>query len=278
MSEFTALQDLPDVLEGMGLNVLVADDWLYGQGDYLWTDPHTGIQSYDGHPWAYMVHHSGSTAATPPPHDTSKANAWGGLLRDGRLYQEGSGVPTIYLASAGPARTSSGYGYRPAAWDYTFREHRAPPHAQGPDGGTALNRYAFNIETVHAGDGSPIDSGVLGCVNGLGVALEEMFGLSEMTLGHTSWTKRKIDPYWNGDSDCIIKVQDAVKSGNMEDDMEWSDIVSDGTWTQAWEDGFIDGDPNVMPQYYWADGPATESEKKNGYNTIMQAQMERTKK
>ena len=41
--------------------------------------------------------------------------------------------------------------------------------------------------------------------------------------------------------------------------------------------GFIEGNPAVMPQYYFADGPATEDEKKNAYNTIMREQMERTK-
>jgi len=64
---------------------------------------------------------------------------------------------------------------------------------------------------------------------------------------------------------------------NGGDDMKWSDIVSDETWTQAWEQGFIKGDPALMPDYYFADGPATEDEKKNGYNVIMQAQMEATK-
>ena len=64
--------------------------------------------------------------------------------------------------------------------------------------------------------------------------------------------------------------------GDSEMDMQWSDIVDDATWTKAYEDGFIEGDPNVMPQYYFADGPATEDEKKNAYNHIMREQMDRT--
>ena len=212
--EFTFLLDLPNVLAELGLNVWVAKDWQYGQGAYLWTDPHTGMQSYDGMPHAYMVHHSASSAATPPPHDTSKASAWIGLRRDNRLYQEGGGVPTIYLASAGPARVSSGYGYRPSAWDHTFKQKRAPARAAGKDGDTALNRYSFNMETVHRGDGAPIDRGVWDHVVGLGVALEKMTGLKEMTLGHRSWSQRKIDPYWDNDHDCIVKVQEAVAAAH----------------------------------------------------------------
>ena len=220
MSTHTFLLDLPDVLEDMGLNVVVADGYELGQGDYLWTNPHTERGSYDEKPFGYMVHHSAGTAATPPPHDTSKASAWIGLWRDGRLYTTGGGTPTIYLASAGPARVSSGYGYRPAAWDYTFEERRAPAKAQGSDGDTALNRYSFNVEVVHPGDGSPLDPGVWEHVVGLGVALEAMTGLSEMTLGHLSWTKRKIDPKWsvgkpNDGELCIIDVQEAVAEGNV---------------------------------------------------------------
>jgi len=223
--EFTFLLDLPNVLAELGLNVWVAKDWQYGQGAYLWTDPHTGMQSYDGMPHAYMVHHSASSAATPPPHDTSKAGAWIGLRRDNRLYQEGGGVPTIYLASAGPAQISSGYGYRPAAWDYTFKQLRAPARAEGKDGDTALNRYAFNVETVHRGDGSPIDRGVWDHVVGLGIALQKMTGLKEMTLGHRSWSQRKIDPYWDNDHDCIVKVQEAVATGGkpMDPICPWED-------------------------------------------------------
>ena len=217
----TFLLDLPDVLEGMGFNVEVADGYPEGQGNYLWTNPHTGRGSYDEQPFGYMVHHSASSAATPPPHDTSKASAWIGLKRGTRLYQEGGGIPTIYLASAGPARISSGYGYRPALWDYTFQQRRAPAKAQGSDNKTAGNRYTFNVETVHRGDGSPIDEGVLACVIGLGVALEQMTGLDEMTLGHLSWSRRKIDPYWNNDRECIIQVQEAVAGGETEDEVTY---------------------------------------------------------
>jgi hypothetical protein len=67
------------------------------------------------------------------------------------------------------------------------------------------------------------------------------------------------------------------------DDMKWKDIVDDATWAKAYEDGFITGNPLWMPQYYQENGvgekagAATEDEKKNGYNVIMQAQMEKTK-
>lgn len=228
---FTALAELPDRLIESGLSVVVADGWLAGQctneheafaDHYLWTNPYSGVQSHDLPPFGYLVHHTAGTSATPPNHESSKANAWIGLWRDGKLYQDGDGTPTIYLASAGPCRISSGYGYKPAAWDYTFEDQRAPAHAQGPDGGTALNRYVFNVETVHAGDGGPIDVGVWEHVVGLGAVLTDMFGWEERTLGHTSWSQRKIDPKWsvglpNDGADCIIDIQDAIAEWESED-------------------------------------------------------------
>ncbi len=220
MTTHTALLDLPAHLTNLGLNVVALDGWDEAQGAYFWTDPFSGAQGFDRPPSGYMVHHTAGSAATPavgPP--WSKANAWIGLDRgDGRLYQEGAGVPLIVIVSSGPARTSSGYGFRPAAWDNTFQDRRAPAHASGSDSTpqVALNRYAFNVETVHRGDGSLIDAAVWHHVVGLGIALHEMFGWNERTLGHTSWTRRKIDPRWslggmpNDGPDSIIDVQNAI--------------------------------------------------------------------
>ena len=282
MTIHTYLIDLPDVLEALGYNVEVADGYELGQGNYLWTNPHTGAGSYDGKPYGYMVHHSASSSATPPPHDTSKASAWIGLKRGDRLYQEGGGVPTIYLASAGPARVSSGYGYRPAAWDYTFEQKRAPARAQGSDGDTALNRYSFNMETVHRGDGSAIDPGVLEHVIGLGIALEQMCGLSEMTLGHRSWSQRKIDPYWNNDTDCITQVQEAV--AQKQESGMWADDWTDKSWMTFFDWTDIPG-INGAGRYYcsndgtvewpadepWGSGPANQPDGGANYSEKVHA-------
>jgi len=240
VSEHPFLTDLPNVLATAGLNVMISEHWLDGQcrgsDHYMWTDPVTGDKSHTGSPSAFMVHHTAGTRATPPPTDTSKANAWIGLERDGKLYQTGGGVPTIYLASAGPTRIGSGYGYRLAAWDYTFKQLRAPVKAADVDGVTALNRYAFNAEVVHAGDGSALDVGVLAHVIGLGRALEGLTGLSEMTLGHLSWTGRKIDPFWNGDRECIVTIQDAIADSPQPPSDEAPNLDECEPWQrEAWQ-------------------------------------------
>ncbi len=250
MNEHTALENLPAILNEMGFNVRITYPWLEGQGEYLWTDPWTEVGSYENPPSAYMVHHTGGVAATPPPSDISKANAWIGLERGDRLYASGGGVPTIVLSSAGPCRISSGYGYRPAAWDYTFKGTRAPWKAEGLDSEPkiALNRYAFNMEAVHPGNGSPLDDGVWDAVVGLGVALHNIFGWTEGTISHRGWTLRKIDPYWNGDYQAIIAIQDAI-AAQLGDSMAWADDWTDNSWMTWFNDTDIPG-VNGEGRYY----------------------------
>jgi len=216
------LKDLPSLLTSKGVNVITAPYWLEGQcrgnDHYMWEDM-ANVGSHDNLPMAYMVHHAGTSAATPPPFNLSKGNAWGGLLRDGKLYQSGDGIPTIYLASAGPARISAGYGYWPAFRDYTAQQKRCPWDAEGPDGTRDLNNHAFSVETVHKGDGSAIDPGVWQAVVTLGICLEEITVRKEMTMGHLSWTVDKVDPRWsaglpNDGNKCIIDIQEAVAGGH----------------------------------------------------------------
>jgi hypothetical protein len=264
LSIHTALLDLPAILNGLGLNVVVSDGWEDGQCDlisaasieeamalgefrsegdepfdrdlevanggvwdhYRWTDPDTGVRSHSNPPSSYMVHHTAGASATIPSVNDSKANAWIGLMRDdGRLYQYGSGVPTIALVSAGPARISAGSGYKPAAWDYTFKNLRAPWKAEGRDtvdsngNKVYLNRFAFSIETVCEGVGTTLDASVWDHVVGLGNGLHQLFrDWDERTLGHASWTTRKPDPDWvvglpNDGPEAIIDIQDAISEG-----------------------------------------------------------------
>lgn len=281
-NQHTALLALPELFAELGGNGIVLEGWDTAQGSYFWTDPDTGAQSYDGEPSCYQVHHTAGTKSVPVVRDSggnwSKANAWGGLYRDGKLYQTGGGVPTIVFTSAGPARTSSGYGYWPMFTDYVLKDKRAPWKAEGSDTGQALNRYAFNLEVTHPGDYSELDDGVWEQVCILGQALHILFGWTERTVGHQSWTLRKIDPRWDGTDDCIIQVQDEIQRlltepETEEEDMTWADIVADSTWATAYELDYIQGDPALMPDYYFADGPANEDEKKNAYNVIMRNQM-----
>jgi hypothetical protein len=147
MAAHTALLGLPDILESLGLNVVVSEGWEQGQtlsgAPYLWTNPDDDSdRSLAYPPSSYMVHHTAGDDATIPSVAESVANAWIGLERGGRLYQYGDGTPTIALVTAGPATTSAGKGHKPAAWDHTFQNLRVPYRAEGP------TRYLRCFSTV----------------------------------------------------------------------------------------------------------------------------------
>ncbi len=211
--QHTAMQWLPGALRSAGVNVIELNGWEEAQGDYLWTDLDSGARSYDGKPTCYMIHHTGSVAANPfvgGPVAWSKANCWAGLLRDGRLYQDGGGEPTIIFTSAGPARISSGYGHGPTLHEVAD-DVRVPWDQPSSDTNMAANRYAWNVETVHAGDGGPINPGVEHSLAVMGALMCDRFDWSPYrTIGHLTWTKRKIDPYWDGRRDVIVRVQDTI--------------------------------------------------------------------
>ena len=116
----TAMLWLPQALRDAGYNVITLDGWEEAQGYYFWTQPQEGtIGDFDEPPKLFMVHHTAGTRATPVVRsfsgEWSKANVWIGVLRNGRLYSYGDGVPTAVFTASGPARISSGYGHWPTA-------------------------------------------------------------------------------------------------------------------------------------------------------------------
>jgi hypothetical protein len=214
MTQHTSMLWVPDALRAAGVNVVVLDGWDEAQGNYLWTDLDSGSRSYDGRPTCFMIHHTAGTAATPTVKDASgrwsKANCWAGLLRNGKLYQSGGGVPTVIFTAAGPARISSGYGHGPTLHEVAD-DVRVPWDQSSSDTNMAANRYAWNCETVAAGDGSAIDPGVEHALALMGALLADRFNWSPWrAIGHLTWTGRKIDPFWDGRRDVIVRIQDAV--------------------------------------------------------------------
>ena len=220
--QHTAMQWLPDALMAAGVNVIELDGWKEAQGNYYWTDIDSGGQSYEGEPTCYMIHHTAGTSATPVVKTSggtwSKANCWAGLYRDGKLYQTGGGIPTVMFTSAGPARVSSGYGHGPTLRDVAD-DVRVPWDQPNSDTDMAANRYAWNVETVAAGDGSALDPGVEHALAVMGTLIADRFGWSPWrSIGHLTWTKRKIDPFWDNRTDVIVRIQDTI-----------AEMMNDGT-------------------------------------------------
>jgi len=243
MAMHTSLLWLPDALRAAGVNVIELDGWREAQGSYYWTDLATDRDGLGEDPTCYMIHHTAGTSANPSVKDSSgtwsKANCWAGLWRDGRLYQTGGGVPTIVFVSAGPARVSSGYGHGPTLYQVAA-DVRVPYKQSASDTDMAANRYAWNVETVALGDGSDIDAGVEHALVVMGALLCDHYGWSPWrTIGHLTWTKRKIDPYWDGMKDVIVTIQDAVAE-LMGGDVTYRDVLNVPEWGKGAVDWAID--------------------------------------
>ncbi len=284
----TKLLDFPAALEAAGVNVRVLEGWEdpHYSGKYLYRES-------DGEPAGHMHHHTAGTRYRP---NRDKANGYAGLSFRGSdtLYQEryeGAGYEAVYtIANAYPAPISSGAGDKGVL--LKVRAGVEVRGRQGPDtSGWYGNTHYWNTEYVLNGIGAPLDQEVWDMMVLVCQVQNDLMGWTPfMHIAHAHHTRRKID-LWDGskstsnrdgfDNTLAALRQDmggAVRPPPPgDDDMTWADIVDDATWTKAYEDGFIEGNPAVMPQYYFADGPATEDEKKNGYNHIMRAQMEATK-
>ena len=237
--QHTALLGLPDELRRYGLNVVALDGWDTAQNAYLWTD-RDGNRSYNTPPSGYMIHGSAGTRSVPVVRNRfgrwSSGNAWAGL-------DNGNGVlttkpvpgsinrPTIYLTAAGPARWSAGYGYWPVM-QQILNDIRPPLDAEGRDGIRAANRHLFSIENTHPNDGTLIDPDVYDHLVGLGVVLHNMFGWTERTVGHRSWTRRKpVDPWFIPGG--LTAIQDDIQTVLKGQTMPTTFKI--GTQNAAWE-------------------------------------------
>lgn len=68
------------------------------------------------------------------------------------------------------------------------------------------NRYFWNYENDHLGDGSPIPQVQLDAIIESTKIVVAHFGLNaEQVISHAEWTERKIDPRWNGSNRTAIE-------------------------------------------------------------------------
>jgi hypothetical protein len=296
-TEHTSLLWLPDALRVAGLNVIELDGWKTNQQNYYWCRPdpaqpwnlnadlHDG---YIGDPNGWTWHHTASSGYTPYVKNSAgqtKANLWMGLWYNGRLYHKHtSGVPTVVIASAGPANYSQGKNYRGMLVDYINKDRRYDgPQTAADTPNYYGNRYTGATEIVHPGYGEPLHPDVWYAAVVTGALLSNFYGWSAWrNHGHYDLTVRKPDPrFEKGYPYSIRPMQNEIQAmleGDgvdppippEEDDM-WIRDITDETWAQLYEDGHIQGDPSVMPQYYFAAGPANDSERLNAYNKSIQS-------
>jgi peptidoglycan hydrolase-like protein with peptidoglycan-binding domain len=203
MAEHSFYADhLVDVLleEGIPANqIWELDGWKDNEQRYYWTDIHTNRHNgYDGVANGHLNHHTASKSYVPFVKNTAgqtKATAWLGVRDGGRLYQNrSSGVPTIVLASAGPADYSAGSGVR----DYikkldasteVLRQMRRDDYPKFYG-----NRYVLNTEIVCDGVGGSINDDSWDLLVVYNAALSRLHDAGPAWNGfHQGFTGRKID-------------------------------------------------------------------------------------
>lgn len=217
-TEHRTLLWLPAAVREHGVNVVELDGWAQNQRDYYWTDETSHHHRFDGDPVGWIWHHTASARYVPYVKNTkgqTKANLWMGLWRDGTLHTTGGGVPTVVFASGGPANYSAGSGRRDVLIDFVASDRRFVGPQRNPDTeGFFGNRHYGTTETVHPGDGSPLDDGVWEAQLVVAALMCAHYGWSPWRhIGHLDHTSRKIDPrFAQGAPYTIGLMQDSIPS------------------------------------------------------------------
>ena len=175
-------------LRNAGLNVVEEPGW----------EKRGNRWNVDGKPEGVMQHHT----APPNPYPIKR-------LYGPPLYRIKANMAThengrLYLIAYNACNYSSGYGMQSRLID--VRKSIAPTTNAPHKGTKSGNRHFWNYENSHPGDGSPIPQVQLETIIESNRIVNEHFGLDpEQTISHAEWTKRKIDPRWNGSNRTAIE-------------------------------------------------------------------------
>ncbi len=116
----------------------------------------------------------------------------------------------------------------------------------GPNPGISGNQWFIDIEVQHRGDGGPIAAAQYEALIQTNAAILSHEGWGENQLiGHRGWSRRKIDPKWNGNSDPMpqIRADTNERLGQGDGDM---DQVGKAVVDIAFDMGWASGD-----RTYW---------------------------
>ncbi len=191
---------LADELRAAGLTVKERSGWTTRGGDWSAGDP-VGV----------MQHHT----APPVPYPLSGLDG----SSDGRIKCNINTKPdgTVWLVAYRACNYSSGGGSSTVLRD--VRNGRVPTDnakERGLSDDTNGNSWFFNFENDHAGDGSKIPSVQLDAIITATQVVLEHYNLPETAvISHAEWTRRKIDPRWNGSNRTAIEqIRQGVSMGH----------------------------------------------------------------
>jgi len=153
----------------------------------------------DGEPEGVMQHHTAPPNPYPikklygPPFYWIKANM--------ATHEDG----TLYMVAYKACNYSSGIGMKSVLVD-NVRKSIAPTHNATKWGIQGGNKYFWNIENSHPGDGSSIPQVQLDTIIVATQVVIDHFRMDpEQVISHAEWTSRKVDPKWNGSNRFAIE-------------------------------------------------------------------------
>lgn len=111
---------------------------------------------------------------------------------------------TLYLVAYKACNYSSGPGMAAVLKD-NVRESIAPTHNATRRGLKGGNRHFWNYENSHPGDGSRLPTAQFDTIVESTRITQDHFELNaHQVISHAEWTRRKIDPNWNGSNRMAI--------------------------------------------------------------------------
>ena len=188
---------------------------------------------------------------------------WGGLTRERQTDEQ------AFDTLRGWQRYHVGKGWQDIAYNFAVTEqgticrlrgNNHGGHASGDDPVSGKAWSTAGIGIVWVGGQSDSDgpsdaakAAMRTCVDSVGLPI----------IGHQDTGKATACP----GPDWLTWVHDYTPTG---EEMRISDIA-DETWAQWYRDGHIQGNPSVMPGYYYAGGNASDTERVNAYNVAMRS-------
>ncbi len=204
----------------------------------------------DGKPEGVMQHHT----APPNPYPINKL--YGPPFYRTKCNQATHEDGTLYLVAYGACNYSSGYGSLKVLKE-NVRKSIAPTNNAKVIGIKSGNRHFWNCENSHPGDGSELPDVQLQTIVVSNIVVNNHFELNhEQTISHAEWTRRKIDPRWNGSNRTAIEqIRDLVGEGadvglGPNGEPNWDEVSSwaKNSWTWAWMEGLLSRDKPETPQ------------------------------
>ncbi len=157
---------------------------------------------------------------------------------------------TLFLIAYKACNYSSGRGSLKVLKE-NVRRGIAPTHNALVRGAKSGNRNFWNYENSHPGDGSPIPQIQLDTIIESTRIVLDHFGLDpEQVISHAEWTKRKVDPNWNGGNRTAIEqIREGV------DDMARMSKEAQEFWEEAYK---AIGSPELKPSSPALDPPSNQ--------------------